>query len=152
MKIRFLLLLMVAYSVPFYGQEKLSLETIIAQNKGKVILVDYWASWCKPCLKEMKKIPNIHQKYDGKDIVLVYLSIELDEKAWKKASGKIGISGDKYNLMTSKMNKTGTNKLANSAIPTYLIYNKKGELVNHNAPHPNEGNKLYLELDKYLNE
>lgn len=140
----------------FFSQENQldkSLEQIVEENKGKVIYVDYWASWCKPCRKEMKHLPQIHSVYKNKGVVFVYLSLDLEFSKWKKASIKEGIDNEKYNLMTSKMVKTTKYDLSNiKSIPHYLIFDKKGNLVNNNAPRPSEKEKLYSELDKYLIE
>jgi thiol-disulfide isomerase/thioredoxin len=146
-KILSLLIMMMIY-VASYSQKSKSLEQIVEENKGKVIFVDYWASWCKPCRKEMRNIPEIEERYENKEIVFVYLSVDLDEEEWKKASAKLGILNEKYNLMTVKMIK-GTKYF--TSIPHYLIFNKNSQLVNNNAPRPSD-KKLYDELDKYLNE
>ncbi|WP_396152773.1 TlpA family protein disulfide reductase [Flavobacterium sp.] len=140
----------------FFSQENQldkSLEQIVEENKGKVIYVDYWASWCKPCRKEMKHLPQIRSDYKNKGVVFVYLSLDLEFSKWKKASIKEGIDNEKFNLMTFKMEKTKKYDLSNiKSIPHYLIFDKKGNLVNNNAPRPTEKEKLYSELDKYLIE
>lgn len=139
-----------------YSQEKTTFDEIIDENKGKLIYVDFWASWCKPCRKEMKDMPKLHKYYENKDVIFVYLSIDLDEKKWIQISNKEGISDKKYNLLTVKMKKTDDFKLSKkfdfkiNAIPRYMLFDKNGELVNSNAPRPSEKKELINLMDNYL--
>jgi thiol-disulfide isomerase/thioredoxin len=140
------------FSMNLFSQERITIDQIVEENKGKVIYVDYWASWCKPCIKEIKKINSLHEKYMDKDIVYVYLSVDLEVKPWQKASEKLGISDEKYNLRTVTMLKSKKYRFQLKSLPCYIIFNKKGELVNNYAPRPSEKEKLYIELDKYLSQ
>lgn len=131
-------------------QEKInSLDQIIEENKGKVIYVDFWASWCAPCRKELPKSLKLHKKY-GEKVVFVYLSMDLDEKEWKNACAKESLSDFKYNFMTMGFKKSAAlNGVKIQGIPHYLIFDKSGKLVNSNAPSP--GDKIIKEeLEKYL--
>lgn len=131
-------------------QEKInSIDQIIEENKGKVIYVDFWASWCAPCRKELPKSLKLQEKY--KDLVtFVYLSIDLDEKEWKEACVKESLLGLKYNFMTMGFKKSAAlNGVKIQGIPHYLIFDKSGKLVNSNAPSPGD-KKIKEELEKYL--
>ncbi len=112
-----------------------SFDDFVSQNKGKVILIDFWASWCKPCREELKKLPKFKKKFDGKEIVYAYISMDIDEAKWKEAMAAEGIS-DNFNLLIRDVKGTQVLKGQQvQAIPRYMIINKKGELVNANAPH-----------------
>ena len=54
------------------GTQK-SITEIINTHKGKVIYIDFWASWCGPCKAKMPASVKLHEKFKGEDIVLVYL-------------------------------------------------------------------------------
>ena len=100
----------------------------------------------------MKKLPKFKKKFEGKDIVYVYISMDDNEAAWKKACTAEGIANEKYNLMSSQLQR-GCEALKGqsiNAIPRYMIFNKKGELANGNAPR--YGKDLEKELNKYLAE
>lgn len=154
----FKVVLILFFSASLYSQDKTTLEDIIEENKGKVIYIDFWASWCKPCRKEMKYIPKLYDYYEGKDVVFVYLSIDLDENKWIEISKKEGISQHKYSLLTVKMKKTSDFKLSKklnfkiNAIPRYVLFDKNGELVNDDAPRPSEKKELVKLIDSYLSK
>lgn len=56
-------------------------ENIMANEKGNVVLVNLWATWCKPCVHEMPMLEKLHQNYKGKGLKVVTLSIDEVAKA-----------------------------------------------------------------------
>jgi peroxiredoxin len=56
-----------------------------ATFKGKITLVDFWASWCKPCRKKHPELIALHQKYAKGNFQIVSISIDDDTKKWTKA-------------------------------------------------------------------
>jgi cytochrome c biogenesis protein CcmG, thiol:disulfide interchange protein DsbE len=63
-----------AFSLPTRSGEQVSLESL----KGKVVLVDFWASWCGPCQKSFPWLAQLHQRYADKGLVIV--AVNLDKK------------------------------------------------------------------------
>ncbi|MFP9099438.1 TlpA family protein disulfide reductase [Flavobacterium sp. RHBU_24] len=134
---------------PQTGAKK-SFEEIIAENKGKVILIDYWASWCKPCRKEMPEMRALMKKYKDANITFVFISMDIEADEWKKAAEKEKIVNMPYSYMSWDIKKTDLSRLIKvSSIPRYVIFNKDGNLVNADAPRPSE-KELETELEKYL--
>jgi len=130
---------------------KTSIDEIIAQNKGKIIVIDYWASWCKPCRKEMPAMKSLMKKYKNSDIAFVFISMDIDQEKWKEAAEKEGIAEEPYSYMSFQIKKTDLSKtLKGSSIPNYVIFDKNGTMVNADAPRPTS-KKLQAEIDKYLN-
>ena len=128
-------------------------DILIKKNKGKVIYVDIWASWCAPCRKEIKQTKKISEKYKNKDLIIVFLSIDEDLQQWEKASKKEDIYKSENNINLIGSNKSVTLKdVKISSIPRYIIIDKNGNLVNSYAPSPSDKRKLEYELNKYLSE
>ena len=57
-------------------------------GKGKVVLVDFWASWCGPCRREMPNLVEAYAKYKGKNFEIVGVSLDQDAAAWKEVYQK----------------------------------------------------------------
>lgn len=131
-------------------KHKITLDELIRQNKGKVIYIDFWASWCAPCRVTMPDSRKLREKYKEKDIVFIFVSLDHDFDKWQKASFEESLFNNKNNLLAINYPKADFyKKLKMNSIPRYLIYDKQGVLQHANAPDP--GNiAIVSELDKYL--
>lgn len=118
--------------------------------KGKVIYMDFWASWCSPCRQQMKEgAPALHEKLkDQKDMVFLYISMDASQPAWKKAIQQDNIQGVHLvadNAMEGELAK----KYLISAIPRYMIIDKVGKILDNNATRPSDP-ETYNKLLRYL--
>lgn len=149
MKKLFILPFLLFFLTGFTSEPK-NLDQIAQENKGKVILVDFWASWCKPCREELKKLPKFKKSFEGKGVVYVYISLDIDEAKWKQAIEEEGISSA-YNLISSQAKGSKILKGQTvQAIPRYMIIDKEGKLAEANAPR--YGKDLKKLINKYLDE
>jgi thiol-disulfide isomerase/thioredoxin len=100
-------------------------DTIIAKYKGKVVLVDFWATWCVPCMQAMKEILPLKEELKGKDVVFLYITNETSPLGkWNLTIPTIHgehyrLNGDQWIYLKKTFEMRG--------IPTYLIYDKQGK-------------------------
>lgn len=134
------------------NKDRITLENLVAKNKGKVIYIDFWASWCAPCRAAMPSSRKLEDEYKGKEVVFFYISVDSDLEKWVNASEKEKLFENENNFLSLNYpNAVFYKGLKLESIPRYLIYDKKGTLVHQNAPSP-ETNEIRKELDKYLIE
>ena len=76
------------FSLPNVEGDTISLHKM----RGKVKLVDFWASWCAPCRKEMPNLVKLYKHYQTKGLEILGVSIDDKADAWKKACFEEGIT------------------------------------------------------------
>ena len=97
----------------------------LADLKGKVIFINFWATWCPPCIAEMPSINALYNIHKGKDEV-VFLTIDADNDI-ENSSGFM----EKRKLTLPVYTPAGTipQQFFTGTLPTTVIINKNGELV-----------------------
>ncbi|GLB51505.1 hypothetical protein NBRC110019_05440 [Neptunitalea chrysea] len=124
---------------------------IIENYEGKVIYLDFWASWCKPCRKEIRNTKKLKSLNQNKDIKFVYISVDLDKEQCERAIKKDGVIDTKnnYYLLDIIKDSTYQNIKFNKMLPYYAIIGKDGTICT-NAPRPSEKEELQKKLDEFL--
>ena len=137
----------------YYQQRNLPIETtkddifpsIIKKHKGKVIYIDFWATWCGPCLIEIPFSLKLQNEFKGKEVAFVYLCVKSKKDKWEIMITDYKIKGDNYLLNDSQYDIL-SEKFQISGIPHYVLVNEKGEIVDKNAQRPSFGDALNREL------
>lgn len=111
--------------------DKNRLESIIKKNKGEIIFINVWATWCKPCVEEFPDLVKLHEKYN-KAIRFLSLSVDFGknpEEQIKKFLKEQDAKFDVY-LIEERSSEDIINYLNkdwSGAVPATFIYDKKGE-------------------------
>jgi thiol-disulfide isomerase/thioredoxin len=134
-------------ATPFEGTTPDGKKVKLSDLKGKVVLVDVWATWCGPCRAQIPPLKALEEEMAGKDVAFVSYSVDktTDLEKWKKmvADEKLGgvqLIGDAAFQSSICVDYKIT------AIPRFLLFDKAGRIVSVDAPRPSDPNlKLMLE-------
>ena len=122
----------------------------LADFKGKVVLVDVWATWCGPCRGELPHLKKLEEEMKGKEVVFIGVSVDeaKDRAKWKKFIVDEQLPG--IQLFASGWSKI-TKDYKIEGIPRFMVFDREGKIVDATAPRPsNPALKALLEevLDK----
>lgn len=129
-----------------------SLTNIIDSLKNKVIYIDFWASWCVPCVEELPFSKKLISSFKDKDVAFVFLSLDTYSTSWLNAIKRndIGKSGLQYLIVDIK-NNYFINKYNVGPIPRYILIDKTGKVFDPDAPRPSE-QKTSILINQLLKE
>ena len=103
----------------------LGTEVAVSTLKGKVVLVDFWASWCRPCRMNNPKLVDVYARFKEKGFEIYAISIDENKGAWMAA-----VAEDKMfwtNVVDTKgWRSTVLSSFNVEAIPSNLLIDKKG--------------------------
>lgn len=113
-------------------KRQLTLDAIFIKNKGKWLLLDFWASWCIPCINEFPYLESAKIKLKDKNIVFIGIGLDKDnkEKDWLSVLNKAKISHKNQFRVLENFNKTISQIYKIEMIPRYLLFDTNGVLVN----------------------
>lgn len=110
------------------------MKTIVAKYKDKVVFIDLWATWCAPCLEAIKHFRDIKGDFRDKNVVFVYITDgSSPKKLWEEKI--IGIGDEHYYLTDAQWNYM-MEHFDLKYIPSYLLYNEEGILINKFSAFP----------------
>jgi len=121
----------------------------LSGQKGKVVLIDVWATWCGPCKVEIPHLKKLEAEMEGKDVVIISVSIdeEKDKEKWKKMIKDEGLGG--LQLFAGGWNSKITKDYKITGIPRFMVFDKQGNIVTIDAPRPSSP-ELKALLEKEL--
>ncbi len=119
----------------------ISLSEILVSYKGKKVLVDFWASWCKDCLVSLPEYNELRKKTKKSNVAYLLLSVDKEDARWKAAITRFNIRGDHYRFEQGWKNPF-SNYVDLDWIPRYIILNEEGKIIEPKAIHIDDSSLL----------
>lgn len=114
-------------------------------GQGKVVLIDFWASWCPPCRKETPKLVELYKQYKGKGFEIVGISLDNKQEAWEKGIKDLNITWPQLSDLQGWKN-AGAALYSVNSIPHTILVDKDGTIIAKNI----HGDEIEAKLKEVL--
>lgn len=114
----------------------------LSSLKGKVVLIDFWASWCGPCRKENPNVVRLYHQYKDKGFDVFSVSLDKDKESWIKAIEKDGLVWASHVSDLLYWNSSVVKQYNINGIPLTCLIDREGRIIAKNLRGESLANKL----------
>ncbi|MGG7035724.1 MAG: TlpA family protein disulfide reductase [Flavobacterium sp.] len=128
-----------------------TLKEVLEQQGEKIKVIDFWASWCSPCIRSIRESNDYKQKLAKKDKVrFLYVSIDKEPSKWKKMIAELksyGMDKNQY-LIDEATGDYLKNFFSVSSIPKYILLDSENKMALSDAPSPADKSSFEKEIER----
>lgn len=121
----------------------------LSELKGKVVYLDFWASWCGPCKAQFPYTGELKEYFKGRDVVFAYVSLDENKESWETAKEKFHLTG-LHNLADGAWNAKEAKEYGVQGIPAYFLIDKQGNFATDDTPRPSQKDELIALIEALL--
>lgn len=127
--------------------KSITMQEILNQHKGKVLVIDFWAGWCRDCLKALPKAQELEK--NNPNIDFVFLSLERSKEGFDKSLERFDMKDKDNYWFASRWKNDFNNYIDLNWIPRYMVIDQKSAIAKYYAISP-EDPEIQATINKLL--
>lgn len=127
--------------------KNITIQQILDQHKGKVLVIDFWAGWCRDCLKALPKAEELEK--NNPNVNFVFLSLERSKEGFEKSLERFNMKGKENYWFASGWKNDFNNYVDLNWIPRYMVIDQKSAIAKYYAISP-EDPEIQSTIDQLL--
>ena len=121
----------------------------LADFKGKVLYIDFWASWCKPCMEEAEASQALQEHFAGvEDFEMLFISLDESKARWNSSRDKMNPKG--IHLYAGGWESSIRSAYQIRGIPRYVLISTDGKIISADAPRPGNFQLVVKQIEAAL--
>lgn len=125
--------------------KSVTIQQVLSQHKGKILVIDFWAGWCRDCLNAMPKAKELEEK--NPDIDFVFFSLERSKESFDRSLEKYNMKDKENYWFSSGWKNDFNNYIELNWIPRYMVIDQKSHIAKYYAISP-EDPEIQSAIDK----
>ncbi|MGI4762414.1 MAG: TlpA family protein disulfide reductase [Janthinobacterium lividum] len=127
-------------------------KVMLSSLRGKVVYLDFWATWCAPCLAEMPASLELRKKFAGRDVVFLYVSLDSQAADWQKylATKQVASPNAVQLHDGGAFDGPAPRAFHVQSIPSYWLIGRDGRIIANNPPRPSARPAIDTALEQAL--
>lgn len=122
----------------------------LSDLRGKVVYLDFWGTWCGPCMREMPASNELKKKFEGRDVAFVYISVGDKADKWQQVLAAEHLTSPASIHLRSPETDDVANRYQVQGYPTYWLIGRDGRIVTRSAPRPSTGEEAVAAISAEL--
>ena len=127
-------------------------QVSLSDFKGQVIYLDFWGTWCEPCMREMKEFaPALKKKFEGRDVVFLYVAVDQNQAKWQQTLTEQHFTSANAVHLYERDGQVAGNYQVNG-YPSYYLIGRDGRFVQLWTSRPSDGDQTVAAIEAALKQ
>lgn len=116
--------------------KKISISDVLKKHEGRILIIDFWASWCRDCILALPATKELKEK--NPEIDFVYFSLDRSHEQWKRGLDKYEITSQENYWFDEGWKNNFNNYIDLNWVPRFMIIDQTGKIAKYYSIHPND--------------
>lgn len=116
--------------------KKSSISEVIKKHEGRILIIDFWASWCQDCILALPATKELKEK--NPELDFVYFSLDRSHEQWKRGLNKYQIADQENYWFDEGWKNSFNNYIDLNWVPRFMVIDQTGKIAKYYSIHPSD--------------